>query len=265
MIGLCRVSGSDEDGRLLWNTPCGDFWTPPGASAKYVAGIVAEQQADSYSHPAVPSWAGLVVLDCGANVGVFTRRALSCGAASVIAVEPSRENALCFRRNLAAEIKTGRVILCQNAVGDREGRLWLNTSNTANPGSWSVSADSAGRGHAVEMTTLDRLVEEHRPGRIGMIKIDVEGCELAVVRGAQATLARHLPSFAIAVEHVGEEAAEVIPAIRGLEVIRGNYASFCGFYRCDDARRLVPQIVYFVPRQVPAALHRITETTATRI
>ena len=249
LVGLCSVSGGDEDGRILWSTPGGDLWSPRGASAKYVAGIVAEQVVDSYHHSSMPSWAGQVVIDCGANIGVFSRQAVRNGTELVIAIEPSRENALCFRRNLAADIASGRVILLETAVGDREGRLWLDTSNTANPGSWSVSANSGMHGHSVEMTTVDRIAGKYRPKRVGMIKIDVEGCELAVIRGAITTLEQHRPSFAVAVEHANEYPADIIPAIGNLQGVRGVYHFRCGFYRCDESRRLVPQIVYFIPRK----------------
>ena len=60
---------------------------------------------------------GDVVLDCGANIGVFVRESLDAGAKTVVAIEPAPENIECLRRNFKDEIAAGRVIVYP------EGRL----------------------------------------------------------------------------------------------------------------------------------------------
>jgi hypothetical protein len=45
--------------------------------------------------------------------------------------------------------------------------------------------------------TLDEYVEEHRIHRVDLIKIDVEGAELSVLRGARKTLSRMKPSLIV--------------------------------------------------------------------
>ena len=47
---------------------------------------------------------GDVVMDCGANFGVYTKYALSKGAAWVIAIELAPEDIECLRRNLRKEV-----------------------------------------------------------------------------------------------------------------------------------------------------------------
>ena len=244
----CRAISLDVDGRSLWDTPLGELWTPAGSSPKYVAGIVAEQMMAAYSHPGMPECRGEIVLDCGANVGIFTRQAVSRGAKLVVAVEPSHENAVCLQRNLASEIDEGKVILVRKALGDQEGELWLDTSNRANPGSWTVSSHASPQGQSVVVTTVDKIVEDLRLPRVDRLKIDVEGFELAALVGAQATLAKWQPSFVVAVEHGNEDAAKVISAIRQIDDLGPRYRFHCGFHRCDEKRRLLPQIVYFAPR-----------------
>jgi len=243
----CIVISSDADGRILWNTPLGELWTPAEASAKYVAGIVAEQMVAAYSSSRRPDFRGEVVLDCGANVGIFTRNAVSRGAKLVVAVEPSSENALCFRRNLAAAIQSGKVILVEKALAECESELWLDTSNHRNPGSWVVSSSVGEEGQRVAVTTVDKIVQELGLQRVDRLKIDVEGFELKALMGARATLKRFEPKFAVAVEHNNQEVAQVISEIS--QTVGDRYRSHCSFYRCDDQRRLHPQMVYFVPRK----------------
>lgn len=187
-------------------------------------------------------------MDCGGNIGLFTRHAITRGAQRVIVFEPSAENALCLRRNLEAEIRDGRVLLIEKAVGDREAEVWLDTSNRANPGSWKVSSTSNSHGQLVPVTTLDREVRDLGLLRLDRIKIDVEGFEMEVIKGARSTLARFVPNFAVAVEHPGEDPAEFVSAVRRDVWIESHYDLHCGFHACDEKRRLRPQIVYFVRR-----------------
>jgi len=69
---------------------------------------------------------GDVVLDCGANVGVYTRDALDSGAKLVVAIEPAPENIECLRRNFAPEVAAGRVIVYPKGVWDKDDFLTLN-------------------------------------------------------------------------------------------------------------------------------------------
>ena len=251
LLAECRRLSSDQDGRVLWATPLGEIWTPAEASAKYLTSIIAEQVVDCYSHPSLPEPQGEVILDCGGNIGLYTRQALNRGAKLVVAVEPSSENAVCFRRNLAAEIESGKVILLEKALGDTEGELWLDTSNRGNPGSWSVSRIPGSQRHRVALTTVDRIVNDLGLSLLDRIKIDVEGYEVEVVTGARSALARFHPNFVLAAEHANEDVSEMIAALRQIDSVGDRYSFHCGLHRCDDHRRLHPQIIYAIRR--PAA------------
>src|SRR5262252_2026765 len=63
--------------------------------------------------------AGDVVLDAGANVGVFVRKALWAGASKVIAIEPAPENLECLRRTFAHEVARGQVVIYPKGVWGR--------------------------------------------------------------------------------------------------------------------------------------------------
>src|ERR1022692_3974724 len=96
-----------EDERFsLWSTPAGEYWMPR-ASGDGLLYDLGEQRRNIYGNRVRP---GDIVLDAGANVGVFTRKALQAGASKIIAIEPGPENVECLRRNFAAEIADGRVV-----------------------------------------------------------------------------------------------------------------------------------------------------------
>ena len=69
---------------------------------------------------------GDIVLDCGANLGTFTRTALDRGAKTVVAIEPAPENLECIRRSFKDEIASGRVILYPKGVWDKDDVLTLH-------------------------------------------------------------------------------------------------------------------------------------------
>ena len=106
----------------LWSTPAGEYWMPT-ASGDALIYDLAEQKRDIYGRRV---HSGDIVLDAGANVGVFTRKALWAGASKIIAIEPGPENLECLRRNFAAEIADGRVVLYPKGIWDKDDVLRLS-------------------------------------------------------------------------------------------------------------------------------------------
>src|SRR6202008_4958913 len=104
-----------------WNTSFGEFWVPAAGDALFYD--LGEQKRNIYG---TGIRRGDVVLDAGANVGVFTRKALWAGAAKVIAIEPGPENLECLRRTFAAEIADGRVVIYPKGVWDKDDVLKLS-------------------------------------------------------------------------------------------------------------------------------------------
>ena len=140
----------------LWNTPDGDYWMPTASGDKLLYDV-AEQKRNIYGTRLRP---GDIVLDAGANIGVFTRKALLAGAAKVIAIEPGPENLECLRRNFATEIANGLVVVYPKGIWDRDEvlKFSINPANSA--------ADSFVRNFEntqftqVPVTTIDELVAE---------------------------------------------------------------------------------------------------------
>lgn len=138
--------------------------------------------------PEFQSRNGWVVVDVGANIGFFALRQAALGA-RVIAVEPNpdarrRLDATLDRNGLAGRV---RVIGCAagRAVGVAALAVGAATvTGTVVGGSRQSTRDL----YSVDVRPLDSLVGDEP--RVDLLKIDTEGAEVEVLRGAAALLGR---------------------------------------------------------------------------
>jgi FkbM family methyltransferase len=131
-----------------------------------------------------------VVFDVGANVGEWTARALQINAhAQYHCFEPSAKT---FGA-LAARHLPGNVRINHFGLGDRAQERELHVFSDgcgANSLYDRVGTDEKAREvETIRLDTLDAYCAANAVQRIGFLKIDVEGHELSVLRGAQAMLA----------------------------------------------------------------------------
>jgi FkbM family methyltransferase len=133
---------------------------------------------------------GMVAIDVGANMGYHTLRMARSVAdrGRVLAVEPTAWAFKKLLRNIGLNPFLNIVPL-QVGLGDGE-HGWAECLFRSSYRLDSVSSVAAER---VWMTTLDRVVQEHAVPRVHLIKIDVDGFEGRVFRGAVETLRRDRP------------------------------------------------------------------------
>lgn len=134
------------------------------------------------------------VIDAGANIGymslLFATRARSRGR--VDAFEPHPEVAAALTRNVArnARANVAPVIVHQTALGAQRGRAALCESDyfAINRGTATLASTQgeSARAHEVEVERLDDLFPNES---FALLKIDVEGFEREVVKGAAQLLA----------------------------------------------------------------------------
>ena len=139
-------------------------------------------------------------IDIGAKVGMYTYR-IRAHSSEVIAFEPIPM----FNRVLRTifEGKRGRVE--PYAVSNRRGlaklRLPYGYDGTRKLGRSTIDPSNRfdpaviARNDEIEVET--RRIDDYNFSDVGFIKIDVEGHELAVLAGAEATLRRHTPNLLI--------------------------------------------------------------------
>jgi FkbM family methyltransferase len=161
------------------------------------AGVYADDVTPFLSATIRPGW---TCFDVGANIGltsIFMQGAQP--GVEVVAFEPSPIAVDLLQRNVAASGLGRSIRIAPVAVTDHEGMVEFADMATFLAGSHIL--DTAVRHPSaagiapiqVRSTTLDAYLAREAVGRLDLLKIDVEGHEEQVLRGAAETLARHRP------------------------------------------------------------------------
>ena len=137
---------------------------------------------------------GVTLLDCGADVGLFTRLLLrrTHRIASVIAIEPNPRSHFILSCNLRGLHVPAKAIL--GAVSDLDGWATLHAADYNEGDHARFITPGTGDTRVVHLDGLGLP----RDCPIAL-KIDVEGEELNVIRGARETLTT-VPAFAVQIE-----------------------------------------------------------------
>lgn len=139
---------------------------------------------------------GAIAIDVGANVGWHTllmaARAGSTGR--VYAFEPNDST----RRRLVSAVEANdltHVTVDGRGVADRVGTSGFQAPLAGHvwDGTGRLIAESSREAATIECTTLDAFVAERHIDRLAFVKIDVEGWELSVLRGARHVLSALRP------------------------------------------------------------------------
>lgn len=121
-------------------------------------------------------------LDVGANVGAFSVMAAKVCQARCIAFEPVTTSCDLLMRNIQLNGIGDRVEVQRCAVGGQIGQVFVSSDL----GARNMVTDNRAVGQAVEQIALDSLADDGLKPKI--IKIDVEGYETNVIKGAAKTL-----------------------------------------------------------------------------
>lgn len=135
-------------------------------------------------------------VDVGANQGIFSAIASRTmqADARIVAIEPQPMLADCVEHTLqASRVKNWKVL--RTAVSDRTGmsKLIVPEENQGQA-HLSTTASFAGTMITTAVTTLDKLLVYTDAGQVVM-KMDIEGAELAALRGGREFLGRHKPTL----------------------------------------------------------------------
>jgi FkbM family methyltransferase len=142
---------------------------------------------------------GEVFYDIGANLGFFSLLAAhlsGLGEGRVYAFEAAPDNAEAIRRNAELNLIPNLGVIAK-AVAARAGRGRLQVVDDQ---SWSKLADYGEHPYTqrvidVELVTIDDLVGGGELPPPALVKIDVEGAEIAVLEGMRETIERHRPAI----------------------------------------------------------------------
>jgi FkbM family methyltransferase len=178
----------------------------PGKGLRFDAGPHTKRFADGAYERAVQDALASVVkpadvcVDIGANLGFFSLLLgrLAGPGGSIYAFEPVPANAATIDRNARLN-HMGNIEVLTLALSSVDGRdelLLARHVGGAVLRSAGTPPDRAG-GMDVETASLDTLVERGRVKPPGVVKIDVEGAEMDVLRGMDRVLRRWAPAVVV--------------------------------------------------------------------
>ncbi len=127
----------------------------------------------------------MTVVDVGANIGVYTRYfcRLVGNSGSVHSFEPDSTNFKHLQKNTR---HLSNVVINHSAVGERCGSIKLYISDAMNVDHRTFDSGDGRRSIDVRVLSLDDYFQPGQP--IDFIKIDVQGYELSVLKGARRIL-----------------------------------------------------------------------------
>ena len=158
----------------------------------------------------VPKDRRRLAIDVGAHVGLWSFN-LAHWFETVEAFEPVPEHRECWEKNLAPQT-AGIAKLYPCALGDEPGTVSIVTEKGS---SGNSMVDIKGKG-SVEMRTLDSFGFED----VDLIKIDTEGYEVFVLRGAEMTIKASWPVIVVEQKRDHSSSHFGVPALSAVTLLK---------------------------------------------
>jgi FkbM family methyltransferase len=175
--------------------PAKDVILAPGL----IGGFYERIELDIFEQLAAAS---TTIIDVGANIGLYC--CIAAGrlpaTGSVVAFEPVPENLAYLRKNIEENELATLVAVEGQAVGQARGEIeiYLLEGSTARHSASAKNVCNSATSIAVPLVSLDEYVQlDLGSRRIDLLKVDVEGYETAVLRGASCMLREDRPTLFI--------------------------------------------------------------------
>jgi FkbM family methyltransferase len=166
---------------------------------------------------------GMVVIDAGSNVGYHSLLASKAVGPSgrVFAFDPDPENMGLLRANLDLNGVTN-VTTVNSALSDRAqtARFYRDTANHGAHTLSRTNVEVPGEEFSVSCVRLDDALEGLGVQRVDFIKVDIQGAEAMMLRGAKKTLERDRPTLLLefwpaGLRAMGDRPLDLLEAMRG--------------------------------------------------
>jgi FkbM family methyltransferase len=167
---------------------------------------------------------GDVVIDAGGCWGDTSLYFAARGADKVFVYEFIPSNIEIMRQNIALNPHYAeRISIVDKAVWESSAVVF----SYLDQGPASRVAEAGVHGGTVQTLSIDDLVQEQGLARVDFIKMDIEGAEMAALKGAAGTIRQHKPKLAISVYHKHDDLI-VIPAY--IQSLNPDYEFYLDYY-----------------------------------
>ena len=172
--------------------------------AKEVLSIVGTSEG-SYTSEHVKIEKGDVVIDAGANMGLFSIFSSYHGARMTYAFEPQKQAIELMKKNIALNSMMSNIKIVEYGLCDKDEAIKMNFNSEFHVAASIVMSFNGGETETINCVTLDKWAEDNCISQIDFIKADIEGAERLFLKGAQRILAKHAPKLAICTYHLPDD------------------------------------------------------------
>jgi FkbM family methyltransferase len=188
-----------------------DVWLPDGESDRVMLAAGASYQASKLRIAMAYVQNRRVAVDVGAHCGLWTLQLLNLFDA-VVAFEPLDAHVECWRKNVTDAWAT----LHQVALGNHRGTVGI-----------AQDASLTGRSHVDGEGSIQlRALDEYNLENVDFLKIDTEGYEYFVVKGAEETIKRCKPVVIVeqkpGFERYGLKPMQAVGHLKSLGYVQKN-------------------------------------------
>ena len=170
-----------------------------GLAPGLLGGYYEKQQLTIYEKLATDAE---VIIDAGANIGLYTTlgaKSMKSNKGKVFAFEPIPDNIKLLKDNIKLNSLNALVSVVTDALGEDNRTLQLHISekSVGNHSAGGLGASGYGKVLEVQQTSIDAFKKKKSIKKVDLIKIDVEGYDGYVLKGALKTIASDHPALMV--------------------------------------------------------------------
>lgn len=145
-----------------------------------------------------------VIIDAGANIGIFSLLALKKGAKKIYSFEPNKKTFETLEENIRLNSGENIIEPIQKGLFDKKDSSQFIESGG---GSRIVGLMESIEGDTttISLISLDEFVQENNIKRVNFIKADIEGSERFMLKGAAETIRKYHPKLSICTYHLPDD------------------------------------------------------------
>ena len=165
-----------------------------------------------------------VVLDCGANIGIFSLWVHYLSPESKIySFEPTKSTFEILEKNIKTNNLDKKIFAFNMALGDTQKKTVIRIDKEGGLGACNSLIDSKCLISTVilqevSMVTLDDFVQGNNLPRVDFIKIDTEGYEKQIIKGACNTIRKFSPIISCAAYHFQNDKVEIPKLVKSINL-----------------------------------------------
>lgn len=157
-----------------------------------------------------------IVIDVGSNLGEFAIYCVRLGAKKVYAFEPVTETFKILEKQIEINNLKGKIIPVKLALGDKNETLKINFEG-AGDATAHINGRLSTNSEIIKVIKLDDFIKKEK---VSFIKMDVEGYEEKVLRGAHKVIKRDKPILSFSGYHKKTDKS-ILPLV--VKKIRPDY------------------------------------------